>query len=116
VKRIEVEISLSVSDYLGRLTKAPDGHLGMPGHDAAFMLASDDVEGAMSAAKEHAFYELPAADAEQVVAVGATYIETDSSNPSHACAHYRVALDVPEHLADEVERAFSAERGDTPTP
>jgi hypothetical protein len=109
MKRIEVEICLAVADYLGKLTTGPDGRASMPGHDAAFKNAANDAEGAMSAAREHAYYELDASEAAQIKTIEASYLETDSSNPTHASAHFKVLIDVPEDIADKVEAAFSSE-------
>jgi len=117
--QIEVEILLSVSDYLANLRRGLDGRLTMPGYDEAFRLASSDTAGALSAAIETAYYELDADVAAAVKAISASYLETDSSNPTHASAHYRVLLDVPDELADKVRQAFcvdSDENNSSPHP
>ncbi|MEJ1937434.1 hypothetical protein WDZ92_45145 [Nostoc sp. NIES-2111] len=101
-QRIEVEISLAVADYLN-----------VAGPDAALKRSATDTNGALSAAREHLLYEMDAADAARVQAVSAAYLETDAANPSHACAIYRVLLDVPTDIAEAVKAAFSLE---DPTP
>lgn len=111
-KSIEVEVALAVSDYIGKIK--PDSHGEIPGADLAFRRAAADVEGAEAAAREHLFFELPTSEAESVKVVSASYLETDSSNPSHACALYSVVLEVPVTLAQKVEAVFMG--GDDPSP
>ncbi|MGY3581903.1 hypothetical protein ACVIGB_000025 [Bradyrhizobium sp. USDA 4341] len=104
-KRIEVEISLAVADYLDS-----------SGPDAAFRRASTDEDGALNAAREHLFHELDATTARRVTPVSASYMETDAANPSHACAVYRVLLDAPAEIAKDVRNAFSQENDTSPSP
>jgi hypothetical protein len=101
-QRIEVEISLAVADYLNA-----------EGPDAALRKAAADTDGALAAAREQLFYEMDPADATRITAVSAAYLETDAANPTHACALYRVLLEVPTDIAGAVRAAFSLEN---PTP
>lgn len=113
-KNIEVEVFLAVSDYIGKIQ--PDASGVIPGSDLAFQRAANDVEGAEVAAKEYLFYELPVSEAESVKVVSASYLETDSSNPTHACACYSVTLEVPVSLAEKVEAVFMGDGDTSPTP
>lgn len=84
----QIEIALAVSDYVEDDYDPKD----------AFAECEDDLEGAIEAAEDELKAYLEEADARQLCAHSAAFVEFDSPNWTHAGAYFHVTIEGPEEL------------------